>query len=215
MRQSEVKVGDKFERLEVLEIIKERGRNKAKCRCNCQNKTIKIVFLDNLISGHTKSCKCLQQEKLRDKQFKHGLRKHPLYSTYLSMLDRCYNTNHNAYCYYGGRGITVCDEWKNNMLSFLNWGIENGYQKDLTLDRLNNNNIYCPENCRWATRIEQQNNSRHNRLIEAFGEIKTLANWARDERCKCKYYNILFRINAGWNNEDAITTEVGNKGVKK
>jgi hypothetical protein len=109
------------------------------------------------------------------------LRIHYLYS---AMKSRCYNKNVKCYHNYGGRGISVCDEWKNDFMSFYTWAIENGYSEDLTLDRIDVNGDYCPENCRWITQIDQCNNTRKSLHISIFRETKTLAQWSRDTRCK-------------------------------
>lgn len=123
------------------------------------------------------------------------------------MMNRCYRPDNNQYHNYGGRGITVCEEWKNNFEVFAKWALNNGWQAGLTIDRKNNNEGYYPENCRWATQQEQANNKTNNHLLTVFGETKTIANWARDSRAKAGYQSILERIiKLGWSAEDAITT---------
>lgn len=101
-----------------------------------------------------------------------------LYKRYCDMKSRCYNKNKKNYKYYGGRGIKVCDEWKDNFKEFYNWAI-NGWKKGLTLDRINNDDDYKPDNCRWVDRIEQANNRHTNYLIKYKGRIKTMAQWSR------------------------------------
>ena len=97
---------------------------------------------------------------------KHNLRKHPLYPKYYDMLDRCYNENTQSYKYYGARGITVCQEWKEDFISFYNWSIENGWKNELSIDRVNNNGNYEPSNCRWTTDKQQNRNKRNTKLNE-------------------------------------------------
>ena len=109
---------------------------------------------------------------------RHGLRYHPLYSILRNIKSRCYNANNPSYKDYGGRGIIVCDEWKNNVNAFYNWAITNGYKKGLTLDRKNNNGNYEPSNCQWATRFQQANNKRSNHYIVYNGERHTLKEWS-------------------------------------
>jgi hypothetical protein len=103
--------------------------------------------------GHTKSCGCIQKERVRDAVLKHGLYKTRLYRIYNNMKARCYRKSHPNYYRYGGRGITMCDEWKNDFMSFYNWSMANGYADDLTVDREDNDGGYGPDNCRWVSRL--------------------------------------------------------------
>ena len=97
---------------------------------------------------------------------------------YKNMLGRCNSKTHQAYKNYGGRGITICQEWKDSRDTFINWALQNGHAENMTLDRIDNNGNYDPANCRWVSLKEQQNNRRSNRLIEFNGEIKNLTQWA-------------------------------------
>jgi hypothetical protein len=108
----------------------------------------------------------------------HGLSHTRLDNIYKAMISRCYKPNNRRYKNYGGRGIKVCDEWKNDKTSFFKWALANGYSDTLTIDRINNNGNYEPANCRWATTKEQQNNRSNNHLITHNGETKTIAQWA-------------------------------------
>ena len=120
------------------------------------------------------------------------------------MLGRCYNPNHMHFKRYGMRGITVCEEWKNNFQAFYDWAMSNGYRDDLTIDRIDNNGNYCPENCRWATMKEQCNNTRSNTLITYNGKTQTMAQWAKE--IGMPYHKLVVRIARGWDVERAFTT---------
>ncbi len=205
--KEEIKVGDIFGRLKVIELIKIKGqREKIKVQCNCINKTIKIVQKSNLRYGKTMSCNCLKKEKLI-KRSKHNLCKHLLYFTYNNILSRCYNTKDRVYNHYGQRGITVCDEWRNDFLNFYNWSIANGWKKGLTIDRTDNARNYEPSNCKWTTQKIQCNNKRNNHYLTAFNETKTVMEWVEDNRCLVNYRTLLSRIDKlNWEVEKAIIT---------
>lgn len=132
-------------------------------------------------------------------------RKEPprLRGVWRNMIQRCHNPNHRQYCSYGGRGITVCDEWRNDYSCFREWALKNGYAQGLTIDRIDNNGGYSPQNCRWATYKEQNRNKRSNRNITLNGETKCLSEWA-------EFFGIgvplaTRRLNDGWAEEDAFT----------
>lgn len=177
--------------------------------CDCGSK-IKCR-LTGVRTNHTKSCGCLRSEKAAERAatlcLSHGMSNHPLYKLYNGMISRCTYPNQKRYCDYGGRGIKVCDEWVNSFEAFRDWAIKNGWRKELTIDRKDNSGNYEPNNCRFVTSIEQANNKRSNRILAAFGESKTVAEWARDPRCHTTYHNIIERIDKlGWSNEVAINT---------
>lgn len=137
--------------------------------------------------------------------YKHGLRNHKLYNVWNGINNRCNNSNHERYSDYGGRGISLCSEW-NDFVTFYTWSIDNGYTDGLELDRSNNDNDYCPDNCRWTTPVKQARNRRSNRYLTAFNETKLLCEWPEDIRCKVGYKTLHKRLKDGWSNEDAITT---------
>lgn len=200
--------GDKFGR---WEIIREdcRGRYNERrflCKCSCGNK--RIIDLSSLNAGKTQSCGCLRKEVSRDKSTTHGLSKTRIYRIWHMMLHRCHNKDDGRYNSYGGRGIKVCDDW-NDFTNFYNWSLANGYESHLTIDRIDNDGDYCPENCRWATQKEQQNNRSNNHNIEYNGKKLTCQQWA--ERTGIKESTIRFRLSKGWSAEQALCTPVGVK----
>lgn len=125
-----------------------------------------------------------------------------LYSIWASMKTRCYNSNHEAYARYGGRGIVVCDEWRNDFMSFYNWALSHGYNDTLTIDRIDNNKGYEPNNCRWATRKQQARNLRNNKNITINGETRCLTEWCNI--LGLNYYTVWERLNYGWSVKKAL-----------
>lgn len=122
------------------------------------------------------------------------------------MKTRCYNPNYDKYKYYGGKGIKVCDEWLESWYAFEDWAMENGYNDSLTLDRIDPEGNYSPENCRWISMKEQANNRTSNRMIEYNGETKSLQQWA--DILGIKAHTLSQRLDTGWSVEDAMTTPV-------
>ena len=137
----------------------------------------------------------------------HGQSRTPLYRAWEAMKRRCADENHESYKDYGGRGITVCEEWENSFTAFFNWSMENGYKDGLTIDRKNNEQGYSPDNCRWTTAKVQCNNRRSNRVIEYNGKSQTLAEWA--EELGINYSTLKSRMNQmKWSVEKAFETPV-------
>lgn len=125
------------------------------------------------------------------------------------MKQRCYDTKHTYYLHYGGRGIKVCDEWKDDFMCFYTWAINNGYNDTLTLDRVDNDGDYEPNNCQWSTMRKQSNNRRSNVYITYNKTTHTMAEWAR---IKGMSRNVLWdRLHSGWSIEKALTTPVRRK----
>ena len=209
-------IGKKFNRLTVVRQTDKRDSNGNiiwLCVCDCGNMVEQRG--GSLTSGHAKSCGCWHRERssvFAKKHLRtHGLRKHRLYTIWEHMKQRCYNVNNKSYKDYGARGITVCNEWRCDFLSFFNWAIDNGYRENLTIDRINNNGNYEPSNCRWATNIVQNRNKRHLHMITYNHKTQTLVEWS--EVVGIKYNTLERRINKyGWSIERALTTPTRKRG---
>lgn len=182
--------GEKFGNLTVLRRLNycQTGHTYLwECKCDCGK--ITIVRGGNLRTGHTISCGC-----------KKGLIKHNkwdtrLYRIYTNMKQRCNNPKNVWYKNYGARGIKICDSWQNDFMSFYNWSINNGYSDELSIDRIDVNGNYEPNNCRWVTKLVQQNNMRRNKLITYKNETHTISEWERKFNLRHNYISSRLRSN--------------------
>lgn len=170
------------------------------CDCKCGKTT--TVLVGNLLSGKTKSCGCLQKQRAKETNAKHGESRTRLYRTWLDMRKRCQNKNVKAYPNYGGRGIKVCDEWQ-DYETFARWALANGYNDSMTIERKDVDKDYCPENCTWVTLSEQGKNTRKNRYIEYDGNRLTLTEWS--ELLGGKPNLVTTRLQRGWSETDAVS----------
>lgn len=187
--------GQEFGELTVLSRAENQKKHAAwNCLCSCGNKT--VVSSTHLLTGHTKSCGHLA--------ISHGLTGKRLYRIWRGMKTRCTVVDETHYPYYGERGITVCEAWRGSFEAFRDWALANGYRDDLTIDRIDVNGNYCPENCRWATTMQQGGNRRNNVFYEIGGEVHTVPEWSRIS--KVKIHTIQERIKRGWNIERAVFT---------
>lgn len=195
------------ERYGRLTIIKEVGTIIRKprlyermflCRCDCGNE--KLTSLQRLKKGDVRSCGCLK----RDKTEIVGTQRNALRIIWSCMKRRCSPNSKQYRASYYERGIIVCDEWKNNFDSFYEWSIANGYSPVLSLDRIDNNRGYFPNNCRWATPKQQTNNTRKNVIMTIDGISHTLAEWA--EITGINQFTLYGRKRAGWSDEKALKT---------
>ena len=130
-----------------------------------------------------------------------------LYNIWFDMKRRCYQKQNKRWSKYGGRGIKVCDEWRNNFQAFFDWSLENGYADHLTIDRIDMNGHYTPENCRWADKFQQANNRSNNHYITYRGKTKTMMEWSK--YLNMNYSTLRQRINSGWSVEEAFEKPVG------
>ena len=194
--------GQKFNKLKVEKRLENAigGVPIWLCKCDCGNYT--KVRGSNLKNGSVKSCGCLK--KISHNKI-HGMKNTRIYSIWSAMKRRCYNKNVASYNAYGGRGISVCDEWKDSFVNFYEWAINNGYSDELSIDRINNDGNYSPENCRWVTFEQQCNNRRNNILFEYNGEKHNLMQWCKILNLDYKFiHNRIYRMK--WDFEKAITT---------
>lgn len=206
MESHEFRIGDKFNHWTVIDgKAKDVHRNSGilegyLCECDCHNKTHKVVDKYALLSGHSKSCGCTRRTT-------HGMSHTKFYQQYYGMIKRCELKTHKEYKDYGARGISVCSEWRNDFQCFYDWAINNGYKDGLTIDRINVDGNYCPENCRWITLSKQMINKRNNIYLEFSGRKMTLKEWSRQDDVKVPYGTILRRYHNGWNVEDILFKE--------
>ena len=216
--KAESLIGKTFNMLTVI----ERDNNKVysngktyvmwKCRCECGN--VLSVSALHLKNGHTKSCGCMHRNNAKKLNYSHGGRskddpgKNRLYGVWSNMKNRCNNQNCKEYKHYGGRGIVVCEEWEKNFESFCTWAFNNGYDASVkrgkcTLDRINVDGNYCPENCRWVDQKTQCNNTRKNVRLVYNNEEHTLSEWR--DITNIPIETIRWRINNGWEIKDVLS----------
>lgn len=204
--RKKIEIGQRFGRLVVLANLGIKTCNNGerstvyKCQCDCGNFVeVKHKMLNG---GHVKSCGCLKHEYQRIKSPFYKIKHRALLFVWKTMKQRCLTPTNKDYYLYGGRGITVCNEWKNDFFAFNSWAESNGYAKGLMLDRIDNNGNYCPENCRWATPIEQANNKRTNKWITLDNQTKTLKTWCNE--LNLPYSRTDSRLQKGWSVEEAF-----------
>lgn len=194
------------------EVIKQDPNNKNNwlCKCKCGNNKIKSIYYNDIINGKSLSCGCLRNERVQKSNSTHGESNTRLYSIWLAMRKRCENKNFIEFYNYGGRGISVCNEWKHSFENFRDWSLINGYEENLSIDRIDTNGNYCPENCRWADAITQGNNTRRNNFATFCGETKTVKEWSKI--LNIPYQTLMSRLHKlGWEVEKAFTTPSNKK----
>ena len=195
--------GKIFGRLTVIKRVENSKSGEARWLCLCSCGNYKEVQANNLKSGQVQSCGCFRREVSSLGNKSHGMTKSRIYRIYQHMKDRCYRVTDKKYQRYGGRGIKICDEWLDDFMKFYNWSIQNGYKENLTIDRIDNDGNYEPQNCRWTTRKEQNRNYSRNILLTYKGETKCMIEWG--EKLGIKYNTLRNLIKKGFSIEDIMS----------
>lgn len=208
----------KFGRLTVIEaapnFVSPSGKIRTRwvCKCDCGNDC--IVRTEHLRAGLTRSCGCLSEESRRTCNRTHGLTGTRIYYEWGGMKGRCNNPKDKRYGAYGGRGIKVCEEWNNSFEAFQKWAIENGYTDDLTIERIDVNGNYCPENCCWIPFSQQARNRRTSlRVIDKDGQEKLAMDIAKRNGIAMR--NVCARIHRGWDMDEALNTPLIPQTLKR
>lgn len=212
--KEKIKVGERYGLYTVVEILEEKsksGKSLALCQCECGS--LKKVIISNLLNGNSKSCGCRVQRNFVSKMTTHNKSNTRLYRIYSCMKTRCYNKNRDDYKFYGGRGIKVCQEWIDNFMNFYNWAVNNGYSENLTIDRIDCDKDYTPQNCRWVDfSIQNANKKVDNRSFSGYKGItwnKQNEKW----RVRISYKNKLNSVGCYENLSEAIIAR--NEYIKK
>lgn len=205
-------LGERFGRLVVVKRVpmENTTRKMYLCKCDCGKEI--ITSGTSLRIGASTSCGCYKVDRTKEVNTKHGKKKTRLFKVWLSIKNRCSYTNGIGYKYYGGRGITVCDEWLHDFQAFYDWSMANGYKEEIspngrnrwTIDRIDNNKGYSPDNCRWVTIEVQANNKTTNHFVEYNGEKLTLSQIAK--RYNIEKSTLRYRLKYGWDIQKAVST---------
>ena len=181
--------GKRFGRWIVLKRTSNGKDRHARWFCKCECGRERIIGDFQLRNGISRQCHSCGNTK-------HGLSRTRIYGVWDGMIQRCENPNHMSYKDYGGRGIKICKEWRRDPATFCKWALANGYKEGLTIDRIDNDGDYRPDNCQFITMAKQNRNRRANRLIKVGGEVKSIIEWA--EQAEINYQTLRSRLNAGW-----------------
>jgi hypothetical protein len=194
--------GKTFGRLTAIERVYIPFASHAMWKCKCDCGTEKVIAGSSLRRGNIRSCGCFNQECRRERMTTHGMTKSPEHKIWDAMRQRCDTESNIHYHNYGGRGIKVCERWSRFENFFADMGERPG--KHYSIDRINNDGNYEPENCRWTVRIVQARNTRANKLVTFNGETKCIAEWA--ELFGMPYKLLWKRLKLGWSIEVALKT---------
>lgn len=210
MKASEL-VGKRFGNIEVLrrEPNNKYGNTMWLCRCDCGTEWVVVAGALKYI----RNCRKCGYKKVAEHRTKHGGAYTRLYKVYKGMLGRCNNPNRKGYQNYGGRGINVCEEWQgeNGYETFRKWALENGYDDKQSIERIDVNGDYCPENCKWIKKSDQAYNKRNSLIYEMDGKKQDLAQWAREYGIN--YYTLWSRLKRGMDIRSALTKPLGKRSV--
>lgn len=208
MRRVNDLTGKRFGMLTVLGID-DRGTRKTYWMCQCDCGNVKSVRSDSLQNGAIKSCGCLKKKQDAmnlTSNHSHKMSGTRLFGEWQGMKGRCFNKNNARFARYGGRGITVCDEWRDDFSAFARWAAENGYDEKLTLDRIDNDKSYSPENCRWADARTQSRNRSTNVSVTIGNSTRTLTEWCEIFRLDPRTVFARYRRNGDCGLEDLFNS---------
>jgi hypothetical protein len=200
-------VGQQFGKLTVINKSYKRLYNRISWVCLCSCGKEKIATGNDLKMGKVSTCgnsSCIiyNTKPAHDAKITHGMSRSRLYRIFRGIQQRCHNPRATKYRIYGGRGITICDEWNNDFIGFKNWSINNGYTNNLTIDRINNDGNYEPDNCQWSTRKEQSRNKSSNRQITYKNKTLCVNEWAEIKNINNR--TLIDRLNHDWSISDAL-----------
>lgn len=212
-KEKNVPVGTVYNMLTVMSeepaAVRKGGRKRRRFLCRCLCGTESVYNLDNLGRG-TISCGCKRVKDIGDRSRTHGLSKSTLERKLVNMKSRCYNPNNSGYKNYGGKGISVCPEWRESAKVFIDWALANGWEEGLEIDRRDNDGNYCPSNCRFITHAENARNKTTTRRITLNGITKPLKTYCED--LGLDSIRVHDRLSKGWSVEDALLCP---KGVRR
>lgn len=213
-----ISVGQIFGHVSVIgEPIKGPDGSYFPCMCDCGRPTFirmgRLTSTPGVSCGHAADRTKHGGAVRKSNATKHGLSQNRLYRIWCGIRYRCYNVDGPSYRHYGGRGITMCDEWYSDYSTFREWALTNGYTDQLTIDRIDVNGNYEPDNCRWTTRQRQSMNRRNTMELSLHGETKSLKEWVEDARCVVKYHTAYQRLLNGWDLERALVTPARKSSV--
>ena len=206
--------GQRFGRLVVIREGERTPQRRIKWLCQCDCGSQVVVDGVSLRRGVSQSCGCLRAELAKRKFTTHGGRSSRIYKIFHDAKQRCYNQSNPDYQHYGGRGIAICEAWLQDFAIFQDWALQSGYHTGLTLDRMDVDGPYSPENCRWVSMKVQQNNKRNNHRITFRGETHSISEWA--DITGIPYYTLHSRIvKLNWSVAKALTEPVQHKYHKR